>query len=806
MRLSNFEKLLCRPLVLFTAFFIMGIMCRGPGRNGAGTVSYNLFDGNGRYVTVSAMILFFGGCICIIGEWKRLNAGAILNCLIWLICPVMFIAGYARTYERGIENPLKSSLSRSSDATVRGIISDISLRDDGYMLTISECTADIGQDTLNAEKINIIIEDCPYTIGDRISAAGKLYPFEPATNYGQFDSELYYRIRGIDAKMYADNVFLDDSVRQVTMDASKKFNIGKNITDLTSNNVKYSLKRVLFNIRMKLTDGIYEVLPKKEAGVLTAMLTGERGLLDSELKKLYSDGGIAHILSISALHVTLLGMGFFKLLMFLAGRLRLSCILTMLLMISYGAMTGFSVSTKRAVIMLVAALTARMIGKTYDRLSSCGFAALVILLIQPLYIYDSGFRLSFTAVIGINVILWVIEVYDIRNPVMKAFLPCIAVWAFILPVTMGTYYEISVYSILVNPLILIFMAILLMSGSIAGALASRLFAGPVYFILKMYEALCEFEVDLPYSKIVTGAPCSIGVFIYYSVLILVMVSVIRKKRPFSLIGIILCSCIFFKPHVPFEAHFLDVGQGDSAFIRCEDTYILVDGGSSNVSDVGNYRLIPFLKYMGVRELDTVIISHTDADHVNGIVKMIEEGFPKIQKVYIGENVGEDDDFTVKLKEAGITILRTSAGDAIGMKSANIKVIAPEKKAYYKDANEASMTVLVEYKDISLLMTGDSGTESEKRYVRSIEKPVIILKVAHHGSKYSTSEKLLDIIAPTIACISCSKTNNYGHPAPETLERLKQAGSNVFVTKDCGAITVKYNKDVRVECFVKNRYN
>ena len=649
-------------------------MCRGPGTGYIKDFSEfitNPENGTcsgasvGLAVIIPAVIIFAGGCICLLGEIKK-SKGALLNCFIWFLCPFFFIAGFGRANEKSIESPLKSNLLRSSDAVVRGIISDISVRNDGCMLTISECAADISQQNFKAEKINIIAgndicqQDKEFEIGDSIIVSGKLYPFEAATNYGQFDSELYYRIRNVDAKMYAgsivfaglDGISEDDAVR------------GGMQTLTEGGSFRYTVSNALHKIRMKLIGGIYEVLPEKEAGVLSAMLTGERGLLDGELKELYSDGGISHILSISALHVTLLGMGFFRLLMFLTGRLHLSSVLTMILMVFYGAMTGFAVSTRRAVIMLIAALTARCIGKAYDRLSACSLAAMIILAVQPLYIYDAGFKLSFVAVIGINVIMWVIDVYDIRNPAAKAFLPCLAVWLSILPIVMETYYEITVWSLLINPLILIFMAILLVSGAIAGIVTSRLFAGPVYFILKMYEGLCKFEKKLPFSKIVTGAPSCTGVLIYYTVLVIVMLILIRRRQPLFLIGLILCLCVFFRPQPHCEVFFLDVGQGDCAFIRCEGRNILVDGGSSNISDVGGYRLIPFLKYMGIHKLDSVIISHTDADHVNGILKIIEKGYPEVGTVYLGINVPGDDKVVTALRTAAVKVTGVSAGDVI----------------------------------------------------------------------------------------------------------------------------------------------
>ena len=789
-------------------------MCRGPSVDASGP---------GIPAAISAALMFIGGSICLIRDGTtRLRAYRLRflrYSIIWFMCPAMFFAGYYRTVEANTESVLKSSLANSSDATVRGIISDISLRSDGYVLTLSECDTQYLSQNYNSSKINIVIgsetdrEDAGFEIGDLIEAEGKLYPFEPATNCGQFDSELYYRIRGTDAKMFAGNICI-----------AEPFNARN--SGLTGR-AGYFLQRILFKLRIGLTNGIYEVLPEKEAGVLTAMLTGERGLLDSELKNLYSDGGIAHILSISALHVTLLGMGFFRLLMFCMGRLRASCILTMLLMLAYGAMTGFSVSTRRAVIMLIVTLTARMIGRAYDRLSACGLAALIILLAQPLYIYDAGFRLSFMAVIGINTMICIVDVYEIKNSVVRAFLPCIAVQLFTLPVVMGTYYEISLYAILVNPLILIFMAILLVSGAIAGGIAgvtgagaaglvARIFAGPVYFILKMYELLCEFELKLPYSKIVTGAPDIAAIIVYYAALGIVMMILIRKKKPRSLAGLVVCACVFIRINAPCEAYFFDVGQGDSAFIRCEGINILIDGGSSNISDIGTYRLMPALKYLGVRRLDAVIISHTDTDHVSGILKLVENSYPRIDGVFVGFNVPEDDKTIVAVREAGIPVSKMKAGDelvfgdepvilnepvlenekvsddkAYGSNEFEVLAVAPEEDAVYKDKNSASLTVKLRYKDFSILLTGDSDFASETRYVKRIDDRISVLKVAHHGSKYSTSEELLEAAGPAVAIASCSKNNRYGHPAPEMLQRLENAACETFVTPENGMISLKY---------------
>ena len=793
--LSNFEKLLCRPLAVFACSYILGCVCAGKRK------------------TLFILAVFTAGLLLIVSErWMRkpFRIRSIIYCITWLLTPLFFWAGLSRTCEVDIPSPLKARLVRSVTGEAAGIISDISIKSDGYILTLEHSSAVIGQETLYANKINIIYsagdgsDVFSPSIGQYIRAVGKLYPFEKATNPGQFDSDIFYRIRGIDAKMYADTIESPNRGSTGLQGAASGTDAGPGPIGKAG----YAFLDMLYRMRVRLTEGIYAVLPEKEAGTLTAMLTGDRGLLDSEVRELYSEGGIAHILSISALHVTLLGMGLFRLLMFLFGRLRISCIATILLMLAYGMMTGFAVSTQRAVTMIVIAMLAKMTGRTYDRMSACSLAALLILAVQPLYIYDAGFRLSFMAVIGINVMLWVIETYNIENPLLRTFLPCVSVQLFTLPVVMGTYFEISLYAILVNPLVLIFMAMLLVSGAVAGTIGAiyagivaHLFAGPAYFILKLYELLCEAETKLPYSKLVTGAPQEFFVLCYYMILTIVMLTVIRKKYRPAAFGLLLCGCVFIqKPVGAMETYFLDVGQGDCALVRNKNANILIDGGSSNISKVGKYRMIPFLKYLGITRLDMVMVSHTDTDHTCGILELIEKGYPRIGCIVMGYNTKENQ-VASAARAAGIEIIYTEAGDSFiiddrkqnDMTGIQVRIIAPEAGAYYEDANSASVTAVISEEDYSVLFTGDSGFLSESRYINRLDdRRIAVLKTAHHGSRYSTSREMLDEARPVVSVISCSKYNSYGHPAPATLERLKNAGSETYITCNDGMVAVFYD--------------
>ncbi|MCR5686282.1 MAG: DNA internalization-related competence protein ComEC/Rec2 [Lachnospiraceae bacterium] len=723
---------------------------------------------------------------------------------VWSLIVLFVLTGYERTCTVLEKSPLKTCLDRSVQAKVHGTVTDISLRTDGYLITISNSNASFDGDTFDSEKIHLYTDnriEANGLIGSKITAEGRLYPFEAATNPGQFDSDAYYSARKVDAKMY---------VSEVAVSGSDAYS--------ASLKLYYGLLNMLCGFRMRVSKGLYSVLPEKEAGTLSAMLLGERGLIDSDIRKLYSQGGIAHILSISALHVTLIGMGLFRLVMLITKNRRTACAATVVISVTYCIMTGSSVSTVRAVAMLCVNMLGKFFLRAYDDVSGCAFSGLLILAKQPLYMFDAGTQLSFTAVLGIIVMKWLIEKQKIKNPFLLAFLPCLSVFIFTMPVVMNTYYEISVYSLLINPVILVFMTMLLVSGMICGTLtavwasgmgAALFFAGPVYYILRLYEEICEFETELPFSKIVTGAPTHAGVIVYYLALVFAVYVLIKIKKKQGLLLLAACCVIFIRqPGPSVEIDFLDVGQGDCAYMCREGVTILSDGGSSNVSNVARYRIIPFLKYKGVHRLDTVMISHLDADHINGIIEMLKEGYPRIGCIIVPYNADKGHEVFELARNSGIKVEWACSGEKYG-EDGRISVLAPDMGRVYKDGNEGSLVAQTCLKDFGVLFTGDSGADSEAAYaVKTDAEKVTVLKTPHHGSKYSSSRKLLDLIHPVVAVISCSKYNTYGHPAPETLERLEKTGTTVFTTPECGMVSVSYDggKVFRVRTFKEKEDN
>ena len=266
-----------------------------------------------------------------------------------------------------------------------------------------------------------------------------------------------------------------------------------------------------------------------------------------------------------------------------------------------------------------------------------------------------------------------------------------------------------------------------------------------------------------------------------------------------------------------KVHFLDVGQGDGIVVEIENRWnILIDGGSTNKNELGKYQLLPYLKSRGISRLDGIYVSHTDEDHISGVRELLEfvekdltslriENLilPKWSDIQENKNYRE---LTELAESAGVRVLTVKAGDEIRYGTVRLKVLWPESTASGKEVNEDAMVLEMISKDFKGLFTGDIGADTEKKLLAAGGlEDVDCLKVGHHGSRYSTTEAFLEKIKPEVAIISCSLTNTYGHPSPETVERLKAAGSQVEYTMKNGAITVETDgKKLKIGRFRKNR--
>lgn len=633
-----------------------------------------------------------------------------------------------------------------------------------------------------------------FQVGNSIKVYGTLLKFSVAENPGQFNEQMYYRMENIDYKMKANKIIITDQ--------------------------SYSgFHAVLDRIKKKLMSVYKSILEDRESGALIAMLLGEKQLLDDEIKQLYQENGISHVLAISGLHVSLIGITIYKLLKKLKIGIIPATVLSILFIYSYGVLTNFSVSTNRAVVMMIIMMLAKIFGKTYDMLSSMALSAFLILLQNPMQLFQAGFLLSFGAVFGIAVLMPCFKLlFTENNKIMDGLFVSVSAQAITTPVVLFYFYQFPVYSLIINILILPFMSIEILAALIAGIIGTvsvplGVFAiGSTNYILKFTEWICRIGSGLPGNLITTGKPEFARIFIYAVLTAFFIWSVRKYQKKFLLLIFAASVVVLLYPRHSggMEITVLSVGQGDGLYIRTESgSNYFIDGGSSDVKNVGTYRIQPFLLSQGVDTLDYAIISHSDYDHTSGIRELIQSKTIAVNTLVLPMINKKDENYEsleALAKNSKVSIVYMSEGDIIKDGAIRMKCLHPAPHYEVSSVNAYSLVLSVSYHDFDMLLTGDLEKDGEDALVNkysidhkeadNTEKDSIclkdydVLKVAHHGSKNSTYPDFLNITQPEYALISCGKNNRYGHPNKELLDRLHQIGSKVMITYDRGAITIK----------------
>lgn len=684
-----------------------------------------------------------------------------------------------------------------------------------------------GEKSVSVKRIFVNTEKIPNVkIGNIIKVRGKLRQFEEAANKGNFDSRKYYLSLGFYGKIEA------GTIEVINSDYS-------------------GIRQGLYELRMEIIErleklcsdnnGIFSIINNKN-GIIGAIILGDKTDLDSDIKELYSVSGIAHILAISGLHISFIGMAIYRLLR-RRFRFLFSAAVSIPVILSFGIMSGFGISTIRAIIMFILKIIGEVLGRKYDAITAISLAGLVLLVQNPFVVCNSGFQMSFGAIIAIVLILPIVEeILNTDNKIIKVISANFTISLVMNPILAWNYYELTTFSFLLNIVVVPLMSVVIVS-SIVGIFCSCIMFGfgkvvifPGCGILELYTFLCNIINKSSVASIVVGQPKVTIIIVYYAILLVVLFGlknirtkytraekerniikketglVLEKKakkerrikgqnvklRLACIVGFLLLNClIYYIPNPGFYITFIDVGQGDGILIHGDNgTKVMVDGGSTSEKQVAKNCIVPYLKAEGIGTIDYSIITHTDKEHISGILEILENNNSnriRIKNLVMPDINMKDDTYNELIEKAKlkkINVLYIKKGDTLSLGKTKIKCIYPETTTTASDKNDYCTVLSVKNKTSKILLTGDISKEIEEKIKDDIEENYTVLKVAHHGSNYSSSEKFLKKVNPKYSIISVGKNNSYGHPGNETMERLRKQGGVIYRTDEKGGITIR----------------
>ena len=800
------------------------------------------------------------------------------------------------------------------NCTVEGTITSLSENDSAYKLLLKNCVVrsslgkkpkDLSKEleekwearnNLAFQKIQVLFKktaeensESLYYPGDRVVFRGKFMELSPAMNEGEFSFLQYCKGEGIEAFFLANKGEVHES------DSSP-------------------FLKLLYKLKQQASRDLEKLYPEEQSAFLKSLFLGEKSALSKNERNLYQEAGIAHILAVSGLHLSLVGATCFMLLRLLGMELSHASILSSFFVFSFALFTGASGSTLRAMLMFFVYFLGKNLGRGQDRISSLSLSLLLLLFLQPLFLYSVGFQCSFYSLF-LLLLLSIRDGKERRKALSKKWegakrkkrfaellwlLPkrikeggkeLFLFYLGLFPLFSFLQSSLPLYAPLLNLLLLPLLPLIFLLGVLSILFSHlpflffplvKLLSQSLSFLLSLFHGLICFSLQLPYSSLLLGKlslpALFLYIFLFYILFLFPLQSKIRrtqieakkKEKQINLSSpyiplyavkkichfknilslLFLCTIPLFLPSPPkdLEITALYVGQGDGFLIRKGNFVMTIDNGSSSDKNFPGNTLLPYCKAKRIHKIRYALITHSDIDHTSGIQAILEEGSTEnthsgINKLQI-ENLilpvqAKDDHRYDLLKRLagrhGAKLLYWKNGNSIvyGNKNHSVSDTTPpsdtlpssgtapssdilppydtkpcEKSAflslhcYYpltdfpmEEANAHSLGCILRYGDFSMVFTGDMPEDAEEAMLTAIKKEgqspsVDIVKLAHHGSKTSSSPIFLSETKGKFALFSYGKNNRYGHPHKITLEKCSYFQLIPLETAKLGEIQIK----------------
>jgi len=598
----------------------------------------------------------------------------------------------------------------------------------------------------------------------------------------------------------------------------------------------FKLLEWVYSLRSRLSQSLAEVLPEPQASLAQGIILGIRGNIPPSLRADFSHTGTAHILAISGLHLAIVAGILLSIGIWLFGRKRYIYIWLALGTIwLYALITGMHPPVVRGAIMASLFLTAELLGRQRSAFTALAFAAAIMIGINPQILWTASFQLSFMAMAGLIFLSPPFRAIgrkavkatlgengaaaSIANIITDSFSVTLAAIIAVWPVVAYYFGIVSFVGPLATLLALPALPGIIITGALAGGLGlivlpvAQIIAWLAWLFLSYMLLVVEVFAALPKSFLPVGSVDTTLIWGYYLALATAIWLNSNRKRltnlmpkvvdfvfglpkkwiipPLMVVAILVSVAAATMPDDNLHISFLDVGQGDAILIQKGNQQVLVDGGPSpQAISLGLGSKMPFWD----RTIDLVILTHPSADHVTGLVEVLQRYKVK-QVLHPDLDFKSDiyDEWLRLLKEKNIKYTIAQAGQQIDLGGVVIKVLNPQiplLTGTESDIDNNGVVLSIGMGEVSFLLTADIMWEAEfELLARRANLSSTVLKVGHHSSDTSTTQEFLAVVSPQLAVISVGKDNPFGHPSDEVMERLKQklGSENIYRTDGHGTI-------------------
>ena len=730
------------------------------------------------------------------------------------ILAMMFMAGFILFAFRSLS--YDSALSYLHEQNyVRGRVTSVSVKDDKVRLiiknkdagpakilvTLDEDAAERSAQQAGSGPVGAIVRSEAYRLtGTTVEARGEFAELQSSDNPGCFDYRLYMKSMGVTVRFKA------------------------YILEACDIRVPFStrIRCYLYSAR----ESFISRFDVETQGFIRGVIFGDKSEIDEDILEEFNKNSTGHILAVSGLHVGFL----YSLLRFMTARKRTLPVsfLIFAVILLYGEMTMWSPATVRACIVMTISLCSTHLRRCSDLLTSVSLAAFLILSFQPYQLFNSGFQLSFLALCGIAFLT-----APVAAVTGEAVAVMLAVQIGTVPIIAYSYCSINPLSIFINIPVILLASVLVpvcILMLMMEAVLARVPAAGIDLAELISYAVVKVNHYLSFGgsfSIKTAGPGAASIILIYAaifglasewtrvMLLRKQIRIILRQGILILMPLVMLFSCLYDTISDDEVVFVAVGQGDSVHIRAEGHDVLIDGGGqaeisketdnengntkNNSYNVGKNILMPYLMHGGADAVDIALVTHLHADHYKGIAELSEIfpvgaiGVPADYKASFSDETSKSESEDNLADVIYIyPFMQINITDDVYIEPIWPAKISNEQIAV-NDPNEHNTVYMIHYKGIKIMVTGDLLEEDEHKMVDYYNDTDVlecdILKVAHHGSKSSSSEEFLDAAKPKIAVIQCGRNNFYGHPHKQTLERLEERGIKVFRTDISGAVGI-----------------